>query len=405
MILTLGIVSFASLSRAETSATKTHEGVVEQAMDGINYTPHVYNDHIGLQNVLVKPDKLVLRSSIDESSMVRWDIPNTRDGWSFVVNFNELNLGSSESAGLYLFYTNEKPVIGDFKGANSVFHGCVAGIEFNGKGVDLVYAKNDGLDYRSVDEYVTKVDSLNPRRFRNIEFLKLKVIATDKNFKVEIYDGDTIIYDNFRFFAKEDLENHKSSKYFGIFADYKNVSSGKAFEISSAQAFHREELGEYSVSRSYMSKTVPTVTNKNEISHPNTDVRDFIFKVNATTAHMRRLLGELPETILSHSEKELIKEMDALSEKLERLKSMHRNHITKSGVPSGLNELDLKIKKLSRSIGDIEYAIEDFSERASARYSLFEYITVFGGIGAMLVLLARELSEYWTGNVGRTINK
>lgn len=107
MILALETLSFILWSRAETVA-KAQEGVVEQVMDGINYTPHVYNDHIGLQNVLVKPDKLILRSSIDESSMVRWDVPSAKDNWSFVINFNELNLGASESAGLYLFHTKEK---------------------------------------------------------------------------------------------------------------------------------------------------------------------------------------------------------------------------------------------------------------------------------------------------------
>lgn len=403
MSLAFRIFPFLALIQADASIVKAQEGVIEQSLDGINYTPHIYNDHIGLQNVLVKPNKLILRSSIDESSMIRWDIPNTKDNWSFIVSFNELNLSSSESAGLYLFYTKEKPVIGDFKGANSIFHGFAAGIEFNGKGVDLVYAKNDGLDYRNIDGYVSKMDSLNPRRFRNIEFLKLKVIATDKNFKIEIYDGDRIIYDNFRFFSKEDLENHRGGKYFGIFADYKNVSSGKAFEINSVQAFHRKELKEYSVSKTYMSKMLPSVIGKHDISHPNTDVRDFIFKVNAVAAYIRSLLGELPETTLGHSEKELIKEMDVLSEKLEKFKAMQRVQVSRGGMSIRLNELDLKIKKIFRSISDIDYAIQDLNERTSTKHNFFEYLTIFGGIGAMMVLLVRELCGHWTAKPDRNL--
>lgn len=368
------------------------DGIVEYSIDEISFIPHVYNDHIGIQNVMVKPDKLFMRSTIDESAMVRWEIPNSKNNWSFTFEFNELNLESRESAGIFLFYTKEKPVIGSFKGGPSKFHGFAVGLELVGKGVELVYAKNDGIDYINMDEYVSVIDSLNPKRFLNLETLKLKVICTDKNFKVEIYNGDTIIYDNFRFFTKDYLNFAKGGNYLSLFADYKHVSSGKAFELRSAQLYHREETPDYSVTKINMQKVTTHVKPKSEINHPNVDIQDLLFKINTIISYIKAVIGELPETSIVKAEKELIKEVDALSEKVGKIKIGSSGRSNRNNLDKRINQLDVQLKKLSKIMSDVDYLSESSSDGTSHKYHLIlEYFVIFSGMFAVSMMFIREM--------------
>ena len=57
--------------------------IIETANNEIRYFQNEENDHIGLQNVDVKDHELHLRSSIDYASLIRWDIENPINDWSF----------------------------------------------------------------------------------------------------------------------------------------------------------------------------------------------------------------------------------------------------------------------------------------------------------------------------------
>ena len=192
---------------------------------------------------------------------------------SITFKFNEPNLNSSEKAGIYLHYTKKKPTIGEFKGGNGLFHGFIAGIEFTGKSVDLVYIKNNGEDYTSLEEFVTQTDSINPIRIKSIETITMKIISTSKNLKIELHNEDKLIYDNFKIFGVSDLGFNLSGKYLGITADYKNVSSGKAFKLKEAQLYKRIEKADYNIYKSYMSEAKPIIREKEEIHHYDTDVQ------------------------------------------------------------------------------------------------------------------------------------
>lgn len=370
-------------------------GVKEKKVNEISYKPETYNGHIDLINVLVKPDKLILRSSVDEASMIRWDIPNQSDNWSFVIDFNEPNLRSSEMAKLYIFYTKEKPILGGFKGANPIFNGFAAGIEFQGKNVELGYAINTGIDLFNMDEYVTRMDSLNPRRFKDLNNIKLKLISTNKNLKFEIYNGEKIIYDNFRFFSREDLENGKKGHYIGIFADYKNVSSGKAFELKGAQFYTREETKDYIITKSYMNDGIESIAHKTDILHPNEDIQTLIYKIHNLTKFAKSILGELPESNVKNSEIELLKELEMFNNKLVKLEGTYsekKNNKKHPGVYS--NDIDNKIKRLLKNTTDLEFSIESIHEANSKKYNILEMFSIAFGVLTMSLLVYRDVSEY-----------
>lgn len=371
------------------------EGVKESKVDDIFYKSEVYNDHIDLINVVVKPDKLVMRSSIDEGAMMRWDVPNKADDWAFEVDFNEPNLNATEFARLYIFYTKEKPLLGGFKGGNTKFNGFAAGVEFQGKRVELGYALNKGEDFFNMDDFVTRMDSLNPRRFQELKSLKLKVICTSKNFKMEVYSGETVIYDNFRFFSADDLENRKKGHYIGIFADYKNVSSGKAFEITRAQLYRREETSNYKLTKSYMDPIIGIIRDKEQILHPNEDIKTFIFKVHKLAESAKIILGELPESSIKNSEIEILKEIESLNDQIKRLKEIGRMKSTRSsseGIHS--NDIDNKVKRLYKNITDFEFSIESIAESNSRKYNMLEILSMVLGVFAMSFMIYRETIEY-----------
>jgi len=371
------------------------EGLKESKAEDIFYKPEIYNDHIDLINVVVKPDKLVMRSSIDEGAMMRWDVPNKADDWSFEIDFNEPNLNAAEFARLYIFYTKEKPLLGGFKGGNTTFHGFAAGIEFQGKRVELGYALNKGNDFFNMDDFVTKMDSLNPRRFQELKNLKFKVICTSKNFKMEVYSGETIIYDNFRFFTAEDLENRKKGHYIGIFADYKDVSSGKAFEITHAQLYRREETSDYKLTKSYMDPVIGIIRNKEQILHPNEDIKTFIFKMHKLAESAKIILGELPESSIKNSEIEILKEVEGLTDQIKRLKEIGRIRNSRSsseGIHS--NDIDNKIKRLYKNITDFEFSIESIAESNGRKYNMLEMLSIVLGVFTMSFMIYRETVEY-----------
>lgn len=366
-------------------------GVKEEKVEGFNYEQLKYNDHIDLTNVIVKPDKLIMRSSVEESSMIRWDIPNKADDWSFEVEFNEPNLNSNEKTTLYMFYTKEKPFIGSFKGSASIFHGFAAGIEMQGKAFELGYSRNDGKDYHNLDHSYIIMDSLNPRRFKNSKTLKMKIISTNKNFKVELSEDGKIIYDNFKILNENDLKFNKKGLYLGLFASYDNVSSGKALEITNAQFFTRKETSEYDVDKSYMIRTIPTALKKSEIQHSDIDVKEFIFKSYKVFKDTQHLLGVLPNSTISEVEEEMLKEIEHLhtrSKKLSEALDLKNNNLKS---PRNLNEIEQKIQSLQKSTLEIGFLIDQISDIKTQKNEIYGYATLFFGLFLAGILLIGEI--------------
>lgn len=394
MIGTLWSLYFAIVSSIDVSAA-SQIGTVETPINTLGYTPGIYNDNIGVQNVVTRQDGIYLRSTLDESAMVRWETPNPQDDWAFEFEFNEPNLDSRETASIYLFYTKEKPTIGNFKGGPGSFHGFVAGMEFSGKNIEIVHARNKGVDYSNLEDIVTVVDSLNPQRFAGIERLRFKVINTIRNFKVEIYNGNHLLYDNFRHFMKDMTEYAESGYYISIFADYKHVSSGKAFKLMHAQLYHREETADYDTSKVNMQKIEVQIRPKNEIKHHNTDIQDLVFKTNSMIAYIKAMIGELPETSIIKAEHELVKEVDSLYEKLAKYKSTDTNKKMGVGTAQSINMLDQQVRKITKLLNYVEHLLELRDENSPSKYrQIAEYLLIFVGIVGGTTVLCREVVNF-----------
>lgn len=365
--------------------------VEEVALDHHSYIPKIYNDHIELSNVQVNSEKLVMRSSIDSGSMIRWDIPNEHEDFSFEVVFNEPNLSANELASLYLFYTKERPVIGNLKGGFGKFNGFMAGIEMKGKSVELGYALNEGKDYTNLQGVAILTDAISPTRFKNVEELRMKIIFTKKNIKFELYNGDKLLYDNFRIYDEKELDFIKKGYYFGLFADYKDASSGKAIEIRKVQAYKRVENAKYDP----LKKNIIPISNKiakSEILHSNTDAKHFINSVYNVIHLIEKLFGKLPNGTLKKIDEELGKELEIIESKLKNLYESQNN--IKDRKPTRLNEIDNKIQMINRQMIAVEFSLENLREKKRISEGTISNIILVIGVLSMIILLKKEVHSF-----------
>lgn len=369
-----------------------HTGVVETAVSGFGYTPGISNSNIGVQSVILKPDQLYLRHGLEESSLLRWESKNTTDNWSFIVHINDLNLNSNEFAGIYLRYTNEPAITGNYKGGESIFHGLMIGLEFRGKLVSIVSAESSGEDYEHEGEDVVKRDNLNPIRFRDLDEIIMKVICTEKNIKMELYDGGRLVYDKFRLYNVKKDELYKAGRYFGIVAYYPRVASSKAFVLKSAQLYERIESDAYDVYKMHALSIVPMARIKQEIKHHNSDVQELIYRMEHAFTYIRGVLGELPNTLIVASERDLEHDMNALEERIEKVHRLVKSRGKKAGFSARLNDFEVRTRQIQRSIGELEFAINKNMKAQRLIPSILSYAIVASGCLVLYVLGCREMA-------------
>jgi len=364
--------------------------VRETPIEQIRYRHGEYSDDIGIQNVIVKPNALYMRYSVKDSSALHWNIKNQEKEWAFALTFNEPNLLSTEKCGIYLRYTSEPPIVGHFRGGESKFHGMVVGLEFEGAAVKIVYFTNDGIEYNlptHPDLYV-RSDIVNPLRFKNVETITMKVISSNSYLKVELYDGDRILYDNFRVHHPERADLFDAGKYFGIIADYERVSSGKAFVLKDAQLYKRQESSSYDPFKIHAKPVDESVRDMHEIEHPDDDIRSLISEISLHTAYFKNVFGDLPNTTIRQIEDEVLKDLESLGMQVGRLKEL--NAINKKIRLTGrVNEMNLKISGIKNLMAQIENTVVV----PEAHLSLNSWI-LYGAIFLAGVLFCREIDKF-----------
>ncbi len=363
-----------------------NKSVIELPVNHINFTPGEYNEHIGIQNVVLKKNVLHMRAGKLEESLVRWDLKNTTEDWAFEIKVNNLHLSPEEHSELFLSYTDEKTQTGTFRGNNSIYNGMKVGLSFYGKAISIIYAPNDGKDYSGTlgDLYI-KRDHIDPQRFRDVNNFIFKVICTGKNFKVEIYDDDKnkILYDNFRKYDTNVTKFNKPGKYFGIVAHYKNLASGKSFELKKASLYMRIEDKNYDVSKIESSVVPITYREVHEIEHYDSGIQKLIHHLEVSMLYIKNILGPLPETVLYTFENSIKKLMDNSNEKIKKIdERVARFKKMKSSILN-LNDFEVKIQKIQRNIRDMAY----FTKNNSQYNTIFIVKEFIFGIGCIILYI------------------
>lgn len=197
-------------------------------------------------NVQEDNTAMILRSKNGDNSLINFSHEINNNSWSFEMVIKNLVLRDTEKAGIYLWYTDKELKQGVFKGGEPIFTGFLIGLEFRENRVDLAFGYNYNLDYLSKEIEAIRYDHINPSIIEHLDHFKFKVIYTEKNFKVELFDDkNSLISDSFRINEPLIMNRSNPKKHFGITTTYENAPNDVYFEIKDIKLFEREEKEKY----------------------------------------------------------------------------------------------------------------------------------------------------------------
>ncbi|KAM0683795.1 hypothetical protein COBT_004054, partial [Conglomerata obtusa] len=225
----------------------------------------------------------------------------------------------------------------------------MAGIDFHGHDTEIIISSTSGPNK---DELVLR-DVLSRNILWNVNKIRLKLIYTRNNFKIELYDNLKLIYDGLRFYDTSVLGDIKSGKHFVITTNYENVSYEKHFILTNVNLLKRSEYESYDPHQ------------KNSII-----VNDVDFEIEHTIADLEYFMSYL-EHIFGKPEGSTILQgiiggmQEAKDQKnsLEKLKEIIKNSSFGVGdLPKTINETELKLQMMIRKINDLKYFLKSFEK-------------------------------------------
>ncbi|KCZ81695.1 hypothetical protein H312_00873 [Anncaliia algerae PRA339] len=365
----------------------------EKPLNEVEYIGNEDLSNIGFENAFTSGDGITLRASSEKGSIVHFENKNPYDEWSFSFTINELNLSPGEVAGVYLWYTTDRIESGSFKGANPKFEGMVAGIEFTGKAVDLIVTSNEGdVNMHALEDVSVLRDSLNQERIKDVKDITVKVINTFKNFKMELYDGNKLLYDNLRFKDASVLGDRLKGKYFAISSYYDKVPLEKKFTLKNAQLFKREEFEHYEPLNAKSQKPEEKTRLFDEISHSDKGTRHLISNLEHYIQYIRTILGGPAGQSIASAANDTTEEIEKIKESL---KSLHKtindgNHDDYTDAIETINtritDSELKLKGMQLGISDVTRKLMELKEISKKRFRII--IIGIIGVSAVIVLLS-----------------
>lgn len=370
----------------------------ESRVAEVQYNSSEGPESLSMSNAVSTKHGIVLKSSSEKGSLVTFNNRNPSDNWSFSFITTVPSFSPYEFAGVYLWYTKSKIEEGSFRGAQRNFDGMMAGIEFSGKSVELVLAANDGKP--DVDDPVIFRDSVNHKRFTGLSELMLKVISTKKNFRIEIYNGDRLLYDNLRFREADGLGNRLSGKYFGITSHYQNVPHDKKFILKSAVLNERHEYDSYDPlhTKSPQVRTEPRMFD--EVMHSNKDTRHLISSIEHYIEYIKTIVGDPAGQPILEAASEIRNDVETQMRILKEL-LRHVSNAIENDDTEAIEDLSLRVEEAGmklngmhnglKNIGSLLSAVEK-SSTATFR-TLFVSIVVLSGLATLLLALEKYHSR------------
>ncbi|KAM0675002.1 hypothetical protein GVAV_001341 [Gurleya vavrai] len=352
------------------------------------------------KRAIIRDDHIELRSSANGGSIITFEDANPVDDWAIEFDINLLNLSFPQRAGFYVWYTDHEMLDGSFNGSDGRFNGIMMGLEIVGKSVFLVMSNNDKeYDYSLVDDHniTTAVDSINPARFRNIKNIKMKIISTSKNFRVELYDeSGKLLYDNFRYVNLDGLGDLKNGKNFSITTTYEKTPLSKHFNLKGVRLYERKEEVEYDPYKVYSKLPDENVRWSHHIDHPNKEVRHLIANIDNFIRYIKGMIGQPAGLTIFKGLFDTHYEMQLYEKKIEEIQEEIKK---KENIP--VERIESVIKKfegikescdyIDKSIEEIEYFLRLFEEKHDKRINYVVLIILMGVVGFVVFLIVQFL--------------
>ncbi|KAF7682925.1 hypothetical protein TCON_1860 [Astathelohania contejeani] len=372
----------------------------ESPIEDLGFKANADASLINIKRALVKDNNIILRAGADGGSIIQFHKPNPSDNWSFEFTINDIDLAFPENAGVYLWYTDHEIEEGNYNGAHGKFVGMMAGIEFLGRSVELVLGANTGeYDFEEVGDVTVLRDSPNPERFRDIKEFRVKIISTENNFKMEIYNQDKLVYDNLRFIDATNLGDRSKGKFFSITTQYTKVPQEKKFIIKNIQVYEREETEDYDPHEIVSPTPSDEPRMANDIYHPNKEIRHLIANLEHYMKYIRLLLGKpAGSTIIQGTldiKDNMIKQTNEIHEILSAIQFIKSN-VQRDSIKefsSRISEMDKRVQILHKSIMDLSQSLLEYNHTHTKQSNLISWMILGLGIISLLMALLKEFKK------------
>lgn len=342
-------------------------------------------------------DRIELRSAADGGSLIVLEDVNPFDEWAMVYTIKNPKLKFPEKAGVYLWYTDHPINEGLYSGSDSEFIGLMVGIEFLGRSMSIVIAINDGEnDYSGLDSYdlATIRDSMDPDRIHDYDTYKIKIISTKKNFKIEIYNENKLLYDSFRHLTQP-LADMSSGKYFSITSDYEKVSHTKHLELLNLRLYKRTETDKYDIARINAPLEHKQPRMYDHIDHPSRDVQHLLSSVEHAIKYAKHLLGKPAGLSIFEGLANLHQETTQISTQLNNLEQEYKSFNERpanniSDLSKKVVALEDKLRYINDSMDSINKFLQKFDDKHAHRSFLAIKIV---GVGLFLFVFIWTLKS------------
>jgi len=360
------------------------------------------------KRAIKRENGIEMRLSAEGGSLLTFKDPNPNDDWSFEFVINDIDLSFPQRAGIYLWYTDHELDLGLFHGSQGKFNGIMTGLEFIGKSPSIILSSNEGdLDFSDKEEYdiMTSRDDINPERFRDLKDIKMKVISTARNFKIEIYNGDKLIYDSFRYLKADEIGDLKKGKHFSITTVYEKVPLEKHFILKSAKLYKRNEHDNYDPYTIH----APTIETKaryhTEVNHSDFEIKHLISNIEHFMKYIRNFVGEPAGFQVLRGIGDINDEIQMFSHKIEEIvENIKKNQDEPKGnvieLANKFDALEKRMNYIQSSVDQFQYFLTVFGKRHK-KHSYNIVCIVIIGIGVAIVI---SLIRYLT-NKSRGRNK
>lgn len=374
MILILLSLIFCSLKFEETPS------------ETIRYAPQIKNELVGTQGGQALENGIKLRKSKDKGGIIYFMKDNEFSEWSFSYTIADFDLHFPEKGGVYLWYTSHDIDMGDYRGGDGQFNGIMAGIEFTGMYPELVFSYNNGTDYSGKEESTLYRDSFDPLRIKNVKELTIKVICTKKNFKVELYDNDKLLYDSFRF-ADGDTHFALNHDYrFSITSHYYNTSAERSFKLIKAQLFNRIEHKDYDADKVHAENIEKIVQAPDDILHPDKEMRHFIARFQHFENYLKSVLGDTETPVIKTYSNKILETLNMLKDLIKQNNELNNTSI----INKKINGVDETVIKIQKDIIEIKHILKELDETKIIDTPYLSYIISFMGCSSLILLLYKE---------------
>ncbi|KAI5169623.1 hypothetical protein PAEPH01_0862 [Pancytospora epiphaga] len=234
-------------------------------------------EHSHFENIKINDKSMKLRGDDGSAAFIAFKRENMLDSWSTVIKLKKPVLEETQRASIQLWYTDALLKEGQFMGGDEKFMGFLAGIEFTAKHPSTIFTFNYGFDFKGKENSVIQRDRLNHQIFEGVDEITLKIVHTENNFLIELYNDVTLISDSFRIHQSLLPVEKDMPRYFGLTTSYKNCPDDISLEITELKVMERKEGTDYNSHDAHLSinKSVPTKSMK-EVVHAVASLNHFI---------------------------------------------------------------------------------------------------------------------------------